>query len=99
MSDCVIGTCSLCGGAVTVPETWMGIHPPTPTCSKCHGVPKQPHGPVIDMKPATPLKDKLRPSLTEQERQAKLADKYFHHREAVENPGLEGGSMLDVLRH
>lgn len=47
-----IGTCSICGGAVTVPDLWGGVIPPTPTCSKC-GAEKAGHGPVIEMqKPA-----------------------------------------------
>lgn len=48
-----IGTCSLCGGAVTLPTVWLGIVPPTPTCSTCGATPKQAHGPVIDMERAT----------------------------------------------
>lgn len=47
----VIGTCSLCGGRVTLPEFWWGTTPPVPTCECCGGV-KADHGPVIDMKPA-----------------------------------------------
>jgi hypothetical protein len=46
-----IGTCSLCRGAVTVPNVWGGIIPPTPTCSSCGAKPANPHGPVIDMEP------------------------------------------------
>lgn len=45
----VIGTCSLCGGAVTVPTLWGGIIPPTPTCSSCGAVKKAAHGPVVEM--------------------------------------------------
>lgn len=26
-----IGACSVCGGRVTVPDTWLGIYPPVPT--------------------------------------------------------------------
>lgn len=47
-----IGTCSLCGGAVTVPDAWLGVIPPVPTCSKCGATAAEPHGPVIPMKPA-----------------------------------------------
>lgn len=46
----VIGTCSICGGAVTMPFPWYGIQPPSPTCTSCHAV-KRDNGPVIDMKP------------------------------------------------
>lgn len=45
----VLGTCSLCGGPVTVPDVWGGILPPVPCCQSCGAVRKQPHGPVIDM--------------------------------------------------
>lgn len=44
-----LGTCSLCGGAVTVPTAWLGVHPPTPTCSSC-GATAAAHGPVIPMR-------------------------------------------------
>lgn len=47
-----IGTCSLCGGAVTVPSVWMGVIPPVPTCSGCGARAAEAHGPVIPMKPA-----------------------------------------------
>lgn len=47
----IIGTCSICGGAVQTPDIWHGIVPPTPTCTQC-GAHKADHGPVIDMKPA-----------------------------------------------
>jgi hypothetical protein len=47
----VIGTCSQCRGAVTLPQVWGGILPPTPTCSNCGAQPANPHGPVIDMAP------------------------------------------------
>lgn len=46
-----IGTCSLCGGAVTLPIVWHGIVPPAATCSSCGAVAAQ-HGPVIPMRPA-----------------------------------------------
>lgn len=48
--DKVIGTCSICGGPVTVTNPWMGLFPPIPHCNSCGAVPKQPHGPTIDMK-------------------------------------------------
>jgi hypothetical protein len=46
-----IGTCSLCGGRVSVPSIWMGIIPPTPTCESC-GATMREHGPVVEMTPA-----------------------------------------------
>ena len=45
------GTCGHCGGPVTTPSIWMGIHPPTPTCQQCGRVPLAPFGPVIPMGP------------------------------------------------
>lgn len=45
----VIGTCSNCGGSVSVPSVWMGIIPPTPICDGCGAVPVAAHGPVIPM--------------------------------------------------
>ena len=47
--DRSVGTCSLCGGAVTLPDVWMGTTPPIPACSRCGATPKNPHGPLIDM--------------------------------------------------
>lgn len=45
----VIGTCSLCGGAVCTPELWGGIVPPQPTCNRCGAVAAN-HGPIIPMR-------------------------------------------------
>jgi len=45
-----IGSCSLCGGRVYVPEHWMGVNPPVPTCEQC-GAQAKPFGPVIEMEP------------------------------------------------
>ena len=45
------GTCGNCGGRVSVPTIWLGIHPPTPQCESCGAVPKNAHGPVIEMEP------------------------------------------------
>jgi len=50
----VIGTCSICGGAVTVPYIWMGTPPPIPTCESCGATQRRPHGPVVDMEPQCP---------------------------------------------
>lgn len=46
----IIGRCSLCGGNVTLPETWAGTQPPTPGCMNCGAV-KRNDLPVIDMVP------------------------------------------------
>lgn len=54
MSMRTVGTCSLCGGVVTVPDPWMGVTPPTPSCSRCHAVPVEAHGPVVQMQPRWP---------------------------------------------
>ena len=51
----IIGTCSICGGAVTVPDAWGGIIPPTPTCQSCGAAAAQ-HGPIIEMRPVAPVK-------------------------------------------
>ncbi len=50
MSKQVIGRCSECLGLVTVPEYWMGIYPPVPTCESC-GARKKDDLPIIDMDP------------------------------------------------
>ena len=47
-----IGTCSICGGRVTVPHIWGGAIPPTPTCESC-GAMAASHGPVIEMQRPT----------------------------------------------
>jgi hypothetical protein len=52
MSNRVVGKCSLCGGVVTMPESWMSVDPPSPQCQKCHAVKDDTDGlPVIPMKP------------------------------------------------
>ena len=53
----VIGTCSICGGAVTVPAAWSGVVPPVPTCASCGAIKKQPYGPVIKKQPYGPVID------------------------------------------
>lgn len=51
----ILGTCSICGGRVSVPDAWLSVIAPTPTCEQC-GATKANHGPVIDMTPAKPMK-------------------------------------------
>ena len=46
MTGTTIGTCSLCGGRVSLP---MHSVDQTPRCERCGAVPKTPHGPVIEM--------------------------------------------------
>jgi len=62
--DKTIGRCSICGGAVTMPDIWMGINPPVPTCESC-GATAKPRGPVIDMEPSRSPKTWLPASLTD----------------------------------
>lgn len=47
-----IGTCSICGGRVSIPNEWLSVTPPIPTCDGCGAKPVQPHGPIIQMEPA-----------------------------------------------
>ena len=49
----VLGTCSICGGAVTLPAVWFGVVSPVPTCSRCGATAKK-HTHVIDMQPRAP---------------------------------------------
>lgn len=53
----VIGTCSNCGGAVTVPEFWGGEAPPMPTCSRCGARARNAYGRTIDMEKPTDFRD------------------------------------------
>ncbi len=48
----VVGTCSLCGGAVVLQKDWYASVPQTPKCNACWAIPESSHGPVIHMKPA-----------------------------------------------
>ena len=51
----VIGTCSICGGPVALPELWGGDMPPIPKCKRCGATKPNPYGPVVTMKkPTTP---------------------------------------------
>lgn len=50
-----LGSCSLCGGRVTVPKNWMATVPPVPTCERCGARKKAPHGSVVEMeRPVVP---------------------------------------------
>lgn len=46
-----IGTCSICGGPVTMPDHWGGNRPPIPTCESCGAQAANPFGPTIPMTP------------------------------------------------
>lgn len=47
--DRVVGTCSLCGGAVVMPAIWFATVPPIPTCRNCGATKKKPYGPTVEM--------------------------------------------------
>lgn len=47
-----IGKCSQCGGIVSVPEAWMSVNRPVPTCEKCGAVADETQNlPTIKTKP------------------------------------------------
>lgn len=50
MHQRVIGRCSICNGAVTIPEAWAGTHPPAATCNSCHATSAHEYLPVINMR-------------------------------------------------
>lgn len=50
-----IGTCSKCGGPVTVPDMWGGPHPAVPKCEGCGARAKNSYGPVIPMEGSTTI--------------------------------------------
>ena len=47
-----IGTCSICGGAVVVPQFWGGATPPVPSCNSCGATKRNAFGEVIQMEEA-----------------------------------------------
>jgi len=50
----ILGTCSICGGPVTIPKFWNSQIPPVPSCNNCGATKKQPHyGAKIEMEPGT----------------------------------------------
>lgn len=53
-----LGTCSLCGGQVTIPEIWYGVVPPVPSCARCGAIAALPSLPVIPMVRPQPLDEK-----------------------------------------
>lgn len=50
-----LGSCSLCGGPVSVALVWHGVIPPTPKCERCGAVKADSYGPVIPMIPHQPV--------------------------------------------
>jgi len=51
MNEMIIGTCSLCGGPVSVPTVWFGVNSPTPRCQQCGAIRSGGYGPTIPMRP------------------------------------------------
>jgi hypothetical protein len=45
-----VGTCSICGGQVSVPTYWHCVFPPIPIC-ECCGATAASHGKIIPMIP------------------------------------------------
>jgi hypothetical protein len=60
-----IGTCSICGGPVQVPEEITSETTSTmPKCANCGATPESPHGPTLKMKSSgTSSLDELRKTL------------------------------------
>ncbi len=54
LGDIVRGSCSRCGGRVTLPRNWMGINPPVATCVACGAAAASERLPVIPMQPKAP---------------------------------------------
>lgn len=54
INETIVGSCSLCGGAVTAPTYWHSVIQPVPTCKSC-GATKA-VGPVIPMTPRNPYR-------------------------------------------
>lgn len=52
MNERIIGTCSLCGGPVVVPDVFYSVLPPIPRCRDCGARMKRSYGRVILMEPS-----------------------------------------------
>lgn len=50
-NDRIIGTCSICGGPVTVPHIFFSVAPPIPQCQRCGAYAQENYGKVIPMRP------------------------------------------------
>jgi hypothetical protein len=48
-----IGTCSNCGGPITIPTVWHGTVPPIKICENCGAIALEDHGPVMPVKTTT----------------------------------------------
>ena len=44
-----VGNCGLCGARVFMPEVWLGVDPPVPTCESCGATAKNTDMPTLDM--------------------------------------------------
>lgn len=51
----VLGSCSICGGDVVMPNAWYSVKPPVPTCERC-GAKAVQHKPIIEMAPKAPIR-------------------------------------------
>ena len=45
----IIGTCSICYGAVVAPDRWMGSGPAPKSCASCGAVSSMPYGAIIEI--------------------------------------------------
>lgn len=84
MSHTILGTCSICGGRVAVPNVWLGIYPPAPACLSCKAVAAD-SGPIIKMKPAGSRNRSLPPRIREKSPEEMIAA------EMGKRGGLKGG--------
>jgi hypothetical protein len=50
-NETYVGTCSICGGRVTVPTVWHSVVPAVPTCRSCGATAAQNPGPIVPMVP------------------------------------------------
>jgi len=62
----VIGACSLCGGSVVMPDHWLSVRPPVPSCERCHAV-RASVLPVIPMRPREPAVCPYAPKVTNED--------------------------------
>ncbi len=46
----IIGTCSICRGAVQILDIWHGTQPQIPQCTRCKATKVNPYGSVIPMR-------------------------------------------------
>lgn len=96
----VIGTCSICGGPVVVPQIWHSVLRPVPTCKQC-GATMREYGPIIDMTPGgktftgTGTGDLGGMSLTHPESDRILAEKILACQE--KDSGYTTNDLIDLI--